>query len=505
MRNIFAFLILLCALSADAQSTNRIRWTVTVTNVAITGYTNVINGAARIFTNAHTSSTILTNLTGPAGTATNLWDNYTRATIGSGVTHRMIGTNAIEFTAPFGASLSGSVIGPWGYGVLSTQSGPTTFTALWPMQNMVGETNRTNQGSSLVSGLSAYSTNAFATNATALSNHITKGASPPQYVTSELRLSGNLNNGTGNLSVSNLVNSGNAIRSDGAGGNSLQIGSNAVAAGSISLAIGNSSLATNTTTLAVGTSAKATNDYAMAVGNNATAGGTDSFAVGRGALALGTGAQAIGQASLAQGLGAIAIESETVGDLSISIGPGSSVSATNSTALGSSATVNHNNSTAIGYSATTTSTNQVRLGTTDETVSIPGVLAVSGSLTNSTLKGTNIVNGRLDFTAGLRTSLANGYNSGTILGTNVYLRMSGPTAAYTNAGFAASVDGTWHKLQFDNPGLSCTILDSSGLEATAANRILTGTGALVNSTNNPAFFELIYDGSASRWRLISFR
>lgn len=128
-----------------------------------------------------------------------------------------------------------------------------------------------------------------------------------------------------------------------------------------------------------------------------------------------------------------------------------------------------------------------------------------GTATNNTWTGTNVLNGRLDLTPRANTALANGYNSGTVLGTNVYIRCSGPTAAYTNAGFAAAVDGTWHKVQFDNPGLSYTLLPESGLEATAANRILTGTGALLNSTNNPAVAELMYDGAASRWRIWSFR
>ena len=273
----------------------------------------------------------------------------------------------------------------------------------------------------------------------------------------------------------------------------------------MSVAIGNGSLASNTTTVAIGTGAQATNNYSMAIGNLAVAGGVDGLAVGRSSSAIGTAAMAVGQGSIAEGTGALALMAETVGDYSVSVGPASSVSATNGTAIGYGSSVVHNNSTAVGRLATTTTTNQVRLGTSSETISIPGVLAIDGTQTNTTWRGTNVFNGRLDWYPGARTSLANGYNSGTILGTNVYLRMSGPTAAYTNAGFAAAVDGTWHKLQFDNPGLSYTILDASGLEATAANRVLTGTGSLISSTNNPVFCELIYDGGVSRWRVISFR
>lgn len=124
---------------------------------------------------------------------------------------------------------------------------------------------------------------------------------------------------------------------------------------------------------------------------------------------------------------------------------------------------------------------------------------------DATLTGTNILNGRLDLTPRANSSLANGYNSGVILGTNVYIRLSGPSGAYTNAGFAAAVDGTYHVLQFDNPVSNFTILNDSGLEATAANRILTGTGGLLNYTNNPAILHVLYDANASRWRILTDR
>ena len=138
-------------------------------------------------------------------------------------------------------------------------------------------------------------------------------------------------------------------------------------------------------------------------------------------------------------------------------------------------------------------------------VTISNVL-YAATTTNSTFRGTNTLNGRLDLVPRSNSSLANGYNSDVLLGTNVYIRMSGPSAAYTNVGFraAAAVDGTLHILQADNPGLSFTVLDDSGLDATAANRIRTGTGALKNSTNNPVVFSLLYDGSVSRWRLFDW-
>lgn len=155
-------------------------------------------------------------------------------------------------------------------------------------------------------------------------------------------------------------------------------------------------------------------------------------------------------------------------------------------------------------SGSTTPVGRLHIGS-DGNITITNSL-IAGAVTNANLRGTNTINGRLDYTPRANSSLANGYNSGVVLGTNVYVKMSGPSGAYTNVGFAASaaVDGTFHIVRADNPGLSFTILNDSGLDATAANRVITGTGALKNSTNNPVVFSVIYDGTASRWNILSW-
>lgn len=478
MRTLLILCVLWLALTVSAAS--RISMTVTVTNVPVTSNTFTVNGATRTWTNASSSTTILTNLVGLGPSATNLFDNYSSYTVGSGIIVRWLGTNQMRFEAPLGISLSGSATGSWATVTMTTQSGPSTFTALWPLENMVGETNRTNQGSALVYGLGIYSTNAFPTNATALSNFITKGASAEQIVSTPLTVVGTLrsraalfatNGFTSALTninpvFSNAVNYGNALRSPGPYPNSDQFGSGAQVSAGNSLAIGYSAIAATNGT-SVGPLAGA-GHYSVAVGSGADASpATNSIAIGQNS--------AVGAASNALAIG----RSAAIGD-------------------------RHHNSVAIGANSQSTTNDQIVLGASTHSVYVAGLL-VGPSVTNATLRGTNVINGRLDFTAGNRTSLANGYNSGTVLGTNVYLRMSGPSSAYTNAGFAAAVDGTWHRLQFDNPGLSYTILHDSGLDATAANRVYTGTGALINSTNNPAFLELIYDGVVSRWRVMSFR
>jgi hypothetical protein len=140
---------------------------------------------------------------------------------------------------------------------------------------------------------------------------------------------------------------------------------------------------------------------------------------------------------------------------------------------------------------------------TNFTANGSATLQAGVTATNAATFGTNKIAARVDFTSRANTALANGNNSGVILGSNVYVRISGPSAAYTNAGWAAEFDGSFHVLQFDNPVNNMTILDNSGLDATAANRIRTGTGAALNFTNNPVMLQVIYDATASRWRILN--
>lgn len=517
MKHLILILTFLCALTANAAQ--RITATITVTNRAVTGDTLTVNASARFWTNANSSGTILTNLVGKNETTTNLYNQIASYPYSGPITLRYSTTNVILLTAQLDGALAASVAGTWATVTLSTQSGPQTYTALWPLENMVGATNRTNQGSSFVYGLSTYSTQAFATNSTAISNALHKGAGPVQHVVTKVQFNGGLrgvdagitNGFTSALTninsvSSNHINFGNAIRSEGSGGNSLQVGSNALAVSALSMAIGNGALASNTTTMAIGIAALATNNYSMAVGNGAIAGGVDSLAVGRGAQAFGIGAQAVGQGSYSQGDGALAILSEVTGSGSIGIGAGSGVSATNASAFGTGSTVTHNDSTAIGKNATTTTTNQIRLGTSSDTISAPGIYD-SPTMTNGTFRGTNIFNSQVVFTPTSNTGLANGYNAAVAIGA-AYVRFSGPSAAYTNAGFSAAnkMDGKMHFLQFDNPGLSMTLLHDSGLDpGNSTNRIYTGTGALVNSTNRVVHVIMSYDDSATAWRIWSFR
>lgn len=531
MKRLFTILFVLAlAFSATAQSpTNRISLTISITNIPVTGNNLVVNSSTRTWTNASSSTTILTNLVSTAGSATNLYNEIAGFPYSGGIFPRWLSETSMVLTAPLGGALAASQSGAWAVLTLSTQSGPQTFTALWPIENIVVASNRTNQASSFVGGLSQFSTNAFATNSTAGSNFLTKGASPVQDVTGPVRFGGRtavssglyatngFTSGLTNINpvFSNAVNYGNAIRSEGSGGNSLQVGSNATALGTRTVAIGNGALATNNDATAIGTSAIATN-RAVAVGNAAVASGL-SVALGNSASAFYDQSLAIGGSSVVSAQYGIAIgDGASASSADTAVGRTASAAGTNSLAMGVSATVGsdglystaigaassstHSNATVIGAFAASTGSNQVLLGTSSDWIQSPGVFA--GNIhTNTILKGTNVINGRVDFTSRNNTGLANGNNAGVVLGSNVFVRLSGATTIAYLGGFAAEQDGSFHILRISG-SITNTFGNESGVDPTAANRIITGTGGDLSYTNNPLVIGIIYDATSSRWNLM---
>lgn len=507
MTRFLTVVFLLLALTLSAADPERVTLTITVTNPPVTGNSLTVNSSTRIATNQTASLFFATNST-VNNSATNLFLHIAANPFGS---PRMIlqwaNTNQIRLIGQIGQVITATTNGLWATLTLSTQSGPTTLNAVYPFANIVGDTNRTNQASQFVSGMSAYATQSFATSAVALANHMTLGVAPGGIIqtaqTAKVfwKLEGT-NIGTIyagkyvaptniNPITSNLVNYGNAIRSEGLGGVSLQVGSNALAQGLRGVAIGNSAYSTNNDAVAVGTDATAEGVSMLAVGNGAKAtNGSTSTAIGNGAVATINSSTAVGNAASAATYAGTAVGSSAI------------AAGTNSTALGAEANTSelHENSVAIGATATTTTNNQVRLGTASHVVSIPGRLE-TGSLTNTTLRGINTLNGGLIVTARINGNAANGNNTGLLLGTNYHVTIMGPSAAYTNGGFVAEPDGSRHTVQLTNPVATCLIVNDA-LDGTAANRILTGTGADLLLTNNPAFMEIRYDGGAAKWRVM---
>lgn len=513
-------LLLLCG-SASAQiSTQRITLTIVVTNRAVTSNTLVVNASTRTWTNASTATTIQTNLISTATTTTNLYNQIANFPYSGGIFPRWLSETSMALVGPLGGALAASQSGAWAILTLSTQGGPGTFTALWPIENMVGATNRTNQASALVGGMGQFSTNAFPTNSTANSNFITKGASPEQYITAPLRVTGTLRSTSQLLATngftsaltninsvsSNHVNYGNAIRSEGTGGNSFQAGSNALAQGSLSVALGNSSIAHGPSSVAVGTGATATNSDTIAIGTGAIATNSAALAIGSSALARRDSATVIGFDALGdQNAVAVGSEAQASAVQSVAVGGAANATAHSSSAFGAAAVASHSNSVSIGASASTTDTNQIRLGTSAEKVSIPGALEAA-NVRNLNAVGTNVFNGILAFDTELVvTSVANGHNVIDAI-TNTVLYLTGsPSSGWTLGGFTgAKNDGRILKV-FNQTGQDVTIQNESGTAPTASDRILTYAGSPntnVLVTGN-GYMEFQYSTTSARWLLVN--
>jgi hypothetical protein len=315
------------------------------------------------------------------------------------------------------------------------------------------------------------------TNAASLYQGIVSNAPAISGNVGKVGSNGGLTNGVywnptnSNPIFSNAVNYGNAISSPGESGGE-EFGAGAVATGGSGLAIG-----VNAETIGAATAVGAS---AEAFANNSTAVGIASYAENNGDSAFGSTASAQG---------------------------------TNSTALGAFTTVarTHINSTAIGKGASTTAANQIMLGGSginaviQNDATIGGTLTMGGSISNSTFTGTNVWKGDVSYQRYALSSLANGINQDIVVGTNVFVEVSGPSGAFSIEGIAGGRDGKF-VIIVNQTAQNMTIAaegGATGNDPTAANRILTMTGADRATTGNGAA-TLIYSAAASRWILIGF-
>lgn len=496
MRSILSLLLLVVVLPTMAA--NRITSYIVVTNAPI-GNTNTltVNSSVRTFTNSVSESpaTLIQETNSIPWTATNILNHLTLYPVSGAHVLGQNASNTVSISGGVGEALSVTLAGFWGYITNTTQTvSSPTFMVRVPL-TVEAATNQQSIASLLVQGMSDSSTQAFATNSTSISNLLQKGAGPQQTVAGPVKFTGTTILSIGSATNLDLFNSTNrgyvSALTNGIWTNATLMSPKMTNGENYGSAF---------------RSPNATHPSSDNFGSGATVGGGNAIAVGPSSLAQTNGA-ALGYLSSA-GNNGVAIGAGADGSVSTnSVGIGQNVNlgiVSNAVAVGQGATVGdyHHNSAAIGQGATTTTNNQVRLGGSSHTVSIPGMLEISGTQTNTTFRGTNVFNGRLDLKSRADASLANGNNSAIVLGTNVYVRLSGATTIAALAGFAAEQDGSFHVVQFSG-AVTNIFLNESGVDPTAANRLVTGTGADLSLTNTPLAIGLIYDGTASRWRIIS--
>lgn len=164
---------------------------------------------------------------------------------------------------------------------------------------------------------------------------------------------------------------------------SSAVGDTAVASGLQSSAFGQAATSSGDQSTSFGASSAASGQGSIAVGYQAQATGINSQAVGYGARALGDLAVAIGSLALGNGATAIAIGNGATVDQNggIALGSGSTCGGIAGMAIGTGATVGegHDYSVAVGPGATTTQANQMVLGAATHAVLVKGLLSISGA------------------------------------------------------------------------------------------------------------------------------
>lgn len=110
------------------------------------------------------------------------------------------------------------------------------------------------------------------------------------------------------------------------------------------------------------------------------------------------------------------------------------------------------------------------------------------------------INGAIS-THGSSVACVNGLNSNVVPPAGSWIRITGPTAAYSVGGFTLRDDGRWLVI-YNATAYAMTIVNEDA-SSTAANRIKTLTGANVVLRTGPSAATLIYDATDSRWILVS--
>jgi len=471
---------LLCALALASltvsATTSRVSGTLTVTNVPSAGDTIQVNSSAVRYWVAALGvpSTNIVIGSDEGYCATNVLAHAGLYPWGGGVWTAQSDTNVLQFTALPGEALTITVGGTWGSLVMSTQSVVTTKGVVVPFSAISGVSVRTNIADQLTSDLEDYSNVSFSTGTTLLSQYLDLSTS--QTV-------------SGAKGITNVASSFAGTILDGS------------------------------------TLAKTDIDYATnAVGIHFY----DDTPARRFAIAPNPdGHPSIYNiaSSEASGLAGIpanytpndeTILNALIGDYRYGqlsedntwLGVNQFTTITNSTLVDVTIT-NALISGEIGY---------ILLGTLEsvdlqdaaiyDAISISGYVDLlhDGSWTNAALTTVTTTNLTVEDDLMLPrtdvTSLTTGDNAACAFSDAVYVRISsGPTGDFTIHGIAGGTDGRVIVVQNDL-GYHMTLADESGIDATPANRIQTQTDEDV-TLELRGIVTLIYDGSASRWVLLS--
>lgn len=540
-RVVLVGLCLLAGAWRSAAADSIVTLTITVTNTPANGATLTVGGSTRTWTNSvsapATQIAVLTNDVG--GSATALHAHLANYPFTGPLALAQTGTNVLTLRAPLNTEIAASSAGSWATLSLSTNTAVTNLYTVRVPAAAESQNVRRYVADQIVEtiGDNALS-NAIPATAVALSNHV--NTSQAQTITGAKVFTGGAT--ILGLTGSNIVAVGAAISSPGSATGSEEFGTLASATGANSLAVGNQAVATEQNATALGPAAEAGYSNSVAIGRGSLSAAVDGIAVGSGSGVSGDRALAIGSSSFASGMDSIAIgKGATDGGHSnvVAIGTGATGTSAWDFVLGAASHLVRIPGRIIGASLTnatlhgtisvltgglihsTTVSNAIVYATggllsgvtlTNATVhatggTLAGVTLTSPAITSPTVTGATLTNttaldGVMAFRMTDNTSLVNGNNAAVNPGTGAFLKLSGgPTGNFTIAGLSGGVAGRVLAI-LNATGQHMTLADESGLEPTAANRILTLAGGDITTTTD-ALLWLLYDGTTARWIVMS--
>lgn len=466
MKRLLAFLFLLLALAIAPCFADTITATLTVTGLPIGSSSTLAFGSdVRLWTNSITTPGTQIQLTNDNTlNASNLF-SATIATRFNGLAPNWSGTNNIvTFSGLAPLALTASS----GWCSITYVTNPTTAgtTVAVPFSKFPAAT-QTNLASGLVAGIDANTTNAFGTNSPALTNHV--GLHTVQTLGNKTITNSTT---TGGTNLATVISNSPAIS-----GNVAKL-TNGVWIGG---------LTTNSSAALL--ELEPSHDVA-----------NDSFAV----LSFGND-----PTSFYHGLPfRLFLNNTSLGVQGLSFDTGGSSALPGDSIPYSGLITSEDLRTTYVITAGVLMTNTDATGHIDgstnlmvanNTLIYSGLLHVLVGVSNLITTGTNTIAGVVCFARTNNSSLANGNNAGVLLGTNVYLNVSGPTGSFAICGLVpAGVEGQECVIE-NETGQTMTIANQSGVDSTAANRFKTGTGADLVITSNPGEVGLVYHTASARW------
>lgn len=453
-RILLSLLLLPVAASADF-----VTWTLTFTNTTANGDSATVAGTSAKFTNTplNNVSWITSGSSNVSATNFFLWMGANRTAYNA----RLTSSNVVVFR---GIDIASSISGVFGSLVASTNANTNSLNLI-PWDNL-SSTNRTNNANEFIYGLNKYtSSNLFSEGSIPLGNYVSLIAT--QTIKNKILTNSTIVGG----SVSNTILT-NIARAN-------------IGQATLTNATIHGGSATNLTlTRATGSLVGIAESNVIAqawMGTNPTVAGLVNFVEDGSGAYPGINFNSTWGLSVDPSSGSLILENVDNGEIPflISTGPG----------IGTIFTQPITVSNSITATGTITAASATFPG---------GVYA-----TNTTFgSGTNLWLGDLSVTPRVYTSLVNGDNYNLPFGTNAAVYASGATTVMKLHSLPAG--RSYQRLRVRLSGaVTNWIVNESGGEGTATERVTTATGGDIFSTNQPSWAELEYTGS--RWEVVSFR